>query len=493
MKNRNIFKKKLLYVLTSLIAPWGVHAQNVYNGSVTLTNQYSVDTFGANNYTAIVGNLILDGTTPDGQKIYDLSPLSTIDTILVNPGINKSGSLQIISVDSLKTFSGLNIKYIARDLYVDKNAVEDISALSALKYVGNWFQFTRNNSLRSFRGVENLDTIKAAIYIGVGPSGQVRGNAMLEDFCALTPVITSGGYLGGSAGYQVANNPYFNPALSDFMNGICSDSVYHGNAQLGTQAQVDAFSGTNYKKIINGKLQVFGSEIKDLSPLFHIDSVQGKLEIIGMDSLESLHGLNVRYVGSNVYLEGNKMLADIDGLSQLRYIGGDLTILDCDFLKDLNGASAVDSIKGSIYIGTEAWKNPPVAKGNDALTDLCGLTNVLVTTQGLVGSYNVANNGYNPSRADFNTGNCALPTFVNEPMPANSIRAYTGTSDFIIDAQQPVDEIILYNLNGQIVYKTSVQRSAGGKVVISHAGLVSGLYILTVKSGKAIERYKLVK
>ena len=134
---------------------------------------------------------------------------------------------------------------------------------------------------------------------------------------------------------------------------ILAAQVYNGNVNLTSQAQVNAF-GSNYTKIV-GKLDINGTDITDLTPLSNIDTVTGKLEIFFTDSLQTLNGLNISYVGGNLYFEKNKKLKDIGALSSLTFVGKDLVILNCKSLNNLNGLQNIDTIKGNLYIGVKGW------------------------------------------------------------------------------------------------------------------------------------------
>ena len=127
-----------------------------------------------------------------------------------------------------------------------------------------------------------------------------------------------------------------------------------------------------------------------------------------MLAYQRLNGLHISSVGNNVYLDANTHLVDISALASLTYIGNDLVILDCDTLQTLNGLQNITTINGNIHIGIQGWLTPPVAKGNDWLTNFCSLTNLLTVGNGLAGSYNVANNAYNPILNDFTSGNCFI-------------------------------------------------------------------------------------
>lgn len=470
-----LFKTALL-----LAAPLLAQAQStVYSGNAQLGTQAAVNAFGSQ-YTKITGKLQIYGAT-----VKNLAPLANIDTVL--------GKLEILTTDSLQSLDGLNVKYAGSNVYLESNKkLRSISALQTLKFIGGDLVVMNCDTLRSLNGLQNVDSVKGGLYIGVqGWSTPVvaKGNDSLDNLCALTHLITSNGLVGA---YNVANNAW-NPAKSDFALGKCGTPVFYGNVQLGTQGAIDSF-GAQYTKV-TGKLQVFGTTPKNLAPLSRIDTVLGKLEVLTTDSLASLDGLKVKYVGSNVYLDGNKSLRNITALQSLTYIGKDLVILDCDRLKSLDGLQNVDSIKGGLYIGTEAWKTPPGARGNDSLTDYCGLKHVL-STNGLTGTYNVANNSYDPGKADIVSGNCAKPVLaVAATVVPEAWSVYSAPSAFFIRPASGIAAtgLRLLNAEGRIVYAEAHPAPQNGGYQIRHDNLPAGLYIIEVQDARGVQRMKAVK
>lgn len=398
----------------------GTCTERIYYGNVSLIRQGQLDTFGSNSYIKITGKLEI-GTAAGGSTIKDLSPLASIDSI--------GGGLQVLFMDTLETLHGLdNMKSVGGELWIEGNSkLRDITALTSLTYIGNALVVLRNNTLRSLNGLQGLEKIQANLHVGSRPGnpGQTnRGNSLLEDFCALTNVLTTTGGLAGT--FHVANN-IFNPDSSAMVAGHCADTVYHGDANFNTQAQLNAF-GSRYTRI-QGQLNIGPSSgtgaITDLSPLANIDTITNSLQVISNDSLQTLNGLNVESVGRNLYMESNPKLSSISALSALKYINRDLIIFNCDTLRSLHGLQYVGVIGRNIYIGTD-WNTPSQPYGNDILEDFCALTNV-ITTNGLAGSYNVANNTYNPRWADYAAGDCDITAY----RPATAAADLSSLTDWV--------------------------------------------------------------
>ena len=171
-------------------------------------------------------------------------------------------------------------------------------------------------------------------------------------------------------------------------------TVFDGDVQLGSQAEIDAFP-SNYTTV-TGKLQIFGGDVVDLSPLSNITTVEGKLEILQTAILQSFDGLQVETTGSNVYIADNASLSDMTALSSLTSIGKDLAVLGNPLITSLDGFENVTYIDRHIYIGAEGWQNPPGDNGNILLSDFCALKTVL-ESGGFDGDYFVDFNAYNPT------------------------------------------------------------------------------------------------
>lgn len=186
------------------------------------------------------------------------------------------------------------------------------------------------------------------------------------------------------------------------VKGTPSVIVYVGNVALLTQADVNAFN-QNYKEI-NGNLFIQGDDITDLAPLGNLEKIIGKLDLLNMPNLASLDGLNLTYVGKNLSIAGNSALLNIDGLSQLTFAGKDIVVFDCDVLPNLNGFSGLLTVKGTFYIGTAAYLDPPVPHPNESLSDFCGLKNLFVNGTH-EGNYFAENNAANPTKDDI-INNC---------------------------------------------------------------------------------------
>lgn len=173
--------------------------------------------------------------------------------------------------------------------------------------------------------------------------------------------------------------------------------VYTGDLTLATQNDVNMFANKYHR--VDGKVIISGATITNLLPLATLDTVDA-LEIYFNDSLTSLTGLNqLKFVGGNLYVRDNKQLKNLNGFNGLTTIDKDFILLGNNNITHLDGFSNLKLVNGTVYIGVEAWKTPPKAKGNTNLANFCGLKALLVSG-GLKGGWFVENNLTNPSKQE---------------------------------------------------------------------------------------------
>tara|TARA_R110000823_G_C15929229_1_gene499348 strand:+ start:1103 stop:2194 length:1092 start_codon:yes stop_codon:yes gene_type:complete len=250
---------------------------------------------------------------------------------------------------------------------------------------------------------------------------------------------------------------------------IFEEKVYEGDVWLAIQEQVDAFAANEYTQI-TGNLKiglVLNNEIHDLSSLQTLTKIDGNLNISRNYFLPNLNGLNnLNHVGGNLFINSNDLLINIEALDQLTTINGDLNLignkqlanftglhnittvqgsLDIEYFqyKEIKGLSGLTSVENNVIIfyndllekpnlnnlkfiggkleirannyilnldfltNLEEVQGDLIVTGNNLLENLCGLRPLLINDN-LQGSYNVAENTYNPSKQDIIDGNCSL-------------------------------------------------------------------------------------
>lgn len=253
---------------------------------------------------------------------------------------------------------------------------------------------------------------------------------------------------------------------------ISNAQVISGNVRFSSQAEINSFSGTS----INGNLIIDGSDITDLTPLLIVTSVGGTLAIVNNNSsLTTLDGLNnITHVGDALIIGGNPLITTLDGLNNISSIDGDLFIDYNSSLITLDGLNNISSVVGYLYIGYNSSlanldglnnissvgeyisidnnssltnldglkkidsiigllrvsSNPYLANldglsniayvggdltiiNNDSLSNFCGLY-LLLSSDGLGGSYDLQNNSLNPTKQQIINNEDCLPSDVVE-------------------------------------------------------------------------------
>ncbi len=224
-----------------------------------------------------------------------------------------------------------------------------------------------------------------------------------------------------NTGSVLATSPIWSFTTGDNTSG----GVYVGDVELNNQQEVDNFGANNYS-IITGGLQIGAPDgvdlnLNSLSSLTeiqgqlsfsckHCSSLQGLSNITSVgyltlrrfQSLPNFEGLNgLTNVDENVVIGGvffnkNLNLYSFDGLDNLATVGGYIYARGNDQLQNIDAFSGLQSVDGD-YLRI---------RGNINLTDLCGLTNIVVS-DGIAGDYSVYENAYNPTEQEIIDGNCS--------------------------------------------------------------------------------------
>ena len=127
-------------------------------------------------------------------------------------------------------------------------------------------------------------------------------------------------------------------------------------------------------------------------------SVTGKLRIgngtSGSDITDVSMLANITEVGTNLEVDGNSLLGNLDFLKNLKKIGGNFWLRNPS-LTNLNGLEGLTAVK-LINIGIRSGNKSD--KGNEKLTDLSALKPILTSLPTV--SYHCEGNAYNPSVDD---------------------------------------------------------------------------------------------
>lgn len=338
--------------------------------SVTLNSQFEVNNFGINNSgcTQISGNLLINGV-----DITDLTPLSNLTSV--------SGNVQLWGNSTLTSLQGLhNITNIGGilDLEGFNFPLMNLNGLSSLQTVGGMVSIQSFPSLVSVQGLSNL--------VSVGGNFLIQNNTN-SDFTSI-----SLSNLESVGIFNIRNNNNLTTIEFSSLESVGGDFHLVGNSTLiiadFPALEVVGVNLVSEFQINNGVFEIFQCSSL-INPNFSsLTTIKGGLDIIQNNSLQSLGFQNVTSVLRNIRINGNPVLATINGLeltgnvtsfsligsnvvnlntlSGVTSIGlgvtGDLLIKDNPLLNDISGLTGIESINKNLEISN-----------NDSLLNLNGL------------------------------------------------------------------------------------------------------------------------
>lgn len=232
--------------------------------------------------------------------------------------------------------------------------ITDLGGLQTLVTVTGSLFISYNFELETTHGLQNISNDLNAIAI--------VDNTLLHDLSGFSNINKLLSYI------NIVNNPEITTldAFSDMTNGI--NDV---NVEL-----------TNNDKLVDidglSQLDLYSVYIREHEILSNMD-------LINSSDSNTL---------AQLYIYNNPSLNDFSPLSNITLIKGSLTI-GYSNLTNLDDLSNLNRTYGNVNV----WYN-------SALTDLCGLQNI-VQSDNIDGVYNVHDNAYNPTFQNINDGNCS--------------------------------------------------------------------------------------
>ncbi|MBO0329990.1 fibronectin type III domain-containing protein [[Muricauda] lutisoli] len=293
----------------------------VYEGTIDLSNQSLVDSFGAENYTEVTGEVRIYGS------VNDLTPLSNLE--LIGQDLLISNADNLVSLNGLENVLeiGESIQFINNDALTDISALESLNASYAIIFQGNdalktisgfsqtvnvsgLVKISENTNLEVISGFQNLET--------TGNYFQITDNASLVDLNGLSKLTSIGNGLW-------LNN---NDALTDLtplssLESI-SEIVINGNASLEAITIFNPFTSlTSIEISNNGSL----TSIQGFESLTNVD---GGIRINSNVLLTSITAFgNITSFGTDVQIRYNQVLQDfciLNSLITAEYTGSFSTI-----------------------------------------------------------------------------------------------------------------------------------------------------------------------
>lgn len=151
------------------------------------------------------------------------------------------------------------------------------------------------------------------------------------------------------------------------LNGLSQITAINGNLQILCNEVLETLSGLDNLTTIVGYVDITKNpSLYSLSALSNITEYISSFKVRNNGSLLNLDGLeNLVYAHKGFHLSNNSNLTDISALSNLKSVGGTLILSALISMTDFSGLSSVETVEGSLLIS-----------GNFELENLTGLNNV---------------------------------------------------------------------------------------------------------------------
>lgn len=416
-------EKYIYFILPLILFSYFAQGQNSYNGDVTLSTQGQVITFGANNYTEIIGTLTINGA----NSIVDLSPLSSLTKVGTGVNFGMGSGIFIENNNLLPNLNGLdNLNQVIGTLQIVNNdLLINLSEFSNLtKILGNvetGLNINDNESLQDLSGLEplnllesgnlqirnnpNLTSILELEYLAIGGYIVIENNPSLPSLLGLRVPAGLGLYIiNNDALTELPSLPGHvsrdllidsNDGLTD-LNGL--ENFLVGINFFGGIGSISIVNNANLQSLdgLNPNLSnVSGMVISNNSNLTNINVLTNftsfSIEIRNNNSLTSLAALS-NFTGSHLVLEGNSSLASLNGLQnftdvfRLELINTQITSLEglgviTDIgntlrLENNQNLTSIQSLENVTNIGNNAGETDFKIINNDKLFSLDALTNL---------------------------------------------------------------------------------------------------------------------
>ena len=337
-----------------------------FTGDITFTIQADINTFGANHYGTITGNL----TIGDGD-ITDLTPLSSLASI--------GGNLSVSQNSSLTNLVGLSgITSVGGNLYIHQNSLLNLNGINNIGSVGGDIDIAGNSILTNLDALSNISSLGGSIY--------VDNNNLLISLNGLSNITSVNGILDVGGNSSLPN-----------LDGLSSITSVGVSLSIYSDTSLTNINGLSNIALVGGEIDVIDiPSLTNLDALSNITSATG-IVIENNKSLTNLQAICKISFSGKLDIEYNESLSNLDDLINLTSIGGSLFLVGNSSLTNLNGLNNITSLGGNLFIS-----------GNTVLTGFCGLFRIL--NGGFSGIYYVADNAVNPTQQEIiDAGACTPP------------------------------------------------------------------------------------
>ena len=314
----------------------------------------------------------------NNTSLTNLTGFSSLTTV----GTTSADGLTIGANANLTNVDGLFSLTFAAKLVISGNPkLANLNGLSALTEVEHFFFIINNPLLTSISGLSHLTSISSG-----------AGNLTIDNNDALTNLNGLSG-LTYAAGLVIKNNATL--ANLDALSNL--DEVKFGGIDIENNAALTSLSGLSDVGPFGADLKIIGNPLltnlnglSGITGLTDIDA-EHNLEIKNNSSLTSLDGLAIAGISGDLIIDGNPVLTDIGGLSNLTLVKEAVRIKNNFALPNVDGLSSLTTIHALEITSNHSLANLDglsalhlVVGGinissNPSLTDFCGLYNLFHT------------------------------------------------------------------------------------------------------------------
>ena len=352
---------------------------------------------GLNNLVEISGKLQIGGYYEVPGYVHFPASLAVMKSNIENftglENVQQIGTFKVVNDSSLVDFSGLeNLHQITNDFIAGElvkyslyktqfdwnpNAqLQSFNGLSSLEKIGGSFHVEGISQLNDFAGLSSLDSIGKDF---------ILCNNTIQSLSTLNVKFIGGGVKLGSYYFNSYDN--WKPALSDLSKLSFLDSI-HGDLEIIDLDDLTGLDGLNNIQYVAGDLSVSGNGLlADLTPLHNITKVGGSLTIGEV--------VTFPVIGASFFHQhGNPQLVDLQGLESLVSVGKNLEITANANMVRLNGIQNLSKVGGHLNLGNRGTlgSGTPIWIGNSKLTDISPLSQIdSVDILTIIGNHSLTN------------------------------------------------------------------------------------------------------
>lgn len=393
----------------------------VFEGNVTLTTQDEVESFGANGYTTIMGELVITGA------VNDLTPLSDLELVSSKVEIRFT---ELQDLQGLNNLADTGFQF-SNGFRIESNSMlQSLQGLNRLQTAGGEFIIINNDLLTDLKGLDNFNRLIGVAEFRVQDCDNLTSLDGIENF-EIAPfdlVISDNPLLSDISGLSNLRVLGFDLVVRN-CNSLTSLSGLQGITSLNGIRIIGNTALTSLEGLDNviqapGTINLeFNTVLSDLSALSNITETEF-LDIESNDSLLDFQGLEGLNLVKAIRVERNLVLQSFQGLNNLEEVNG-LTVIGNDALINFSGLENLRRISnntlgnfGSLtVIGNSSLLSMDGLENliflerslqivqNSNLSDFCALQG-LFKSNGFNADINIFENLSNPSQQDIEDGNC---------------------------------------------------------------------------------------